>query len=167
MKAKVVIPREQANRDADDAVAYYLSEVDEAVAIGFVDALERAYGHISRPPGHRLSVLRPCTHSARPARIAADALPAPRVLRRALRPRRCVACAARLAEYSGMDARARTRLKPSGAFLNGKSGCQRRRASIPSDAERGFAGNAVAEKINALIEQRCALTMRGLTAPAI
>ncbi len=50
MKAKPVIPREQANRDVDEAVAYYLSETGEAVAMGFVDALEKAYGHIARHP---------------------------------------------------------------------------------------------------------------------
>ena len=50
MKAKPVIPREQANRDVDEAVAYYLSEAGEAVAMGFVDALEKAYGHIARHP---------------------------------------------------------------------------------------------------------------------
>lgn len=32
--------------------------------------------------------------------------------------------------------------------------------------ERGFAGNALVERINALIEQRCALTIRRLTDPA-
>ena len=50
MKAKPVIPREQANRDVDEAVAYYLSEAGEAVAMGFVDAQEKAYGHIGRHP---------------------------------------------------------------------------------------------------------------------
>ncbi len=50
MKAKAVIPREQANRDVDEAVAYYLSEAGEAVALGFIDALEKAYGHIGRHP---------------------------------------------------------------------------------------------------------------------
>ncbi len=50
MKAKAVIPREQANRDVDDAVAYYLREAGEAVALGFIDALEKAYGHIGRHP---------------------------------------------------------------------------------------------------------------------
>jgi toxin ParE1/3/4 len=44
VKAKPVIPREQANRDVDDAVAYYLTEATEAVALGFIDALEQAYG---------------------------------------------------------------------------------------------------------------------------
>lgn len=51
MKAKAVIPREHANRDVDEAVAYYLSETGEAVALGFIDALEKAYGHIGRHPG--------------------------------------------------------------------------------------------------------------------
>ena len=50
MKAKPVIPREQANRDVDDAIAYYLSEGAEAAALGLIDALEQAYGHISRHP---------------------------------------------------------------------------------------------------------------------
>lgn len=50
MKAKAVIPRERANRDVDEAVAYYLSEAGEAVALGFIDALEKAYGHIGRHP---------------------------------------------------------------------------------------------------------------------
>lgn len=50
MKAKPVIPREQANRDVDDAVAYYLGEATEAVALGFIHALEQAYTHISRHP---------------------------------------------------------------------------------------------------------------------
>ncbi len=50
MKAKAVIPREQANRDVDEAVAHYLSEAGEAVAFGFIDALEKAYTHIGRHP---------------------------------------------------------------------------------------------------------------------
>lgn len=50
MKAKAIIPREQANRDVDDAVACYLSEVSEAVALGFIDALDKAYNHIGRHP---------------------------------------------------------------------------------------------------------------------
>ena len=36
---------------------------------------------------------------------------------------------------------------------------------LQSDPVRRFAGNAVVEQINALIEQRCALTIRTLTAP--
>ena len=50
MKAKAVVPREQANRDVDDAVAYYLSEAGEDAALGFIDALQKAYGHIGRHP---------------------------------------------------------------------------------------------------------------------
>jgi serine/threonine-protein kinase HipA len=37
---------------------------------------------------------------------------------------------------------------------------------LQSDRERGFAGNAVVERINALIERRCALTIRRLTDPS-
>lgn len=48
MKAKEVVPREQANRDVDEAVAHYLNEAGEAVALGFIDALEAAYSHIGR-----------------------------------------------------------------------------------------------------------------------
>ncbi len=49
MKTKPVIPREQANRDVAEAVTYYcLSEAGESVALGFIDALEKAYRHIGR-----------------------------------------------------------------------------------------------------------------------
>lgn len=50
MKAKPVFPREQANRDVDDIVDHYLSEATEHVALGFIDALEQGYTHISRHP---------------------------------------------------------------------------------------------------------------------
>lgn len=50
MKAKPVIPRELANRDADEAVAYYLSEGADEAALGFIAALERAYFRIGRHP---------------------------------------------------------------------------------------------------------------------
>lgn len=50
MRAKAVIPHEQANRDVDEAVAHYLNEASEAVALGFIDALEKAYAHIGRHP---------------------------------------------------------------------------------------------------------------------
>ncbi len=50
MKHKPIVPREQAHRDVDDAVVYYLSEATEAVALGFIDALEQAYTHIGRHP---------------------------------------------------------------------------------------------------------------------
>lgn len=50
MRAKAVVPREQANRDVDEAIAYYLNEASEATALGFIDALEQAYAHIGRHP---------------------------------------------------------------------------------------------------------------------
>lgn len=50
MTAKPVVPREQANRDIDDAVAYYLSEGAASAAFGLINALEQAYLHISRHP---------------------------------------------------------------------------------------------------------------------
>ena len=51
MKAKTVVPREQADQDVDEALAYYLGEGAEAAALGFIDALEHAYTHIGRHPG--------------------------------------------------------------------------------------------------------------------
>lgn len=51
MKVKPVVPREQANQDVDDAVAYYLAEAATSVAFDFIDELEQAYTHIGRYPG--------------------------------------------------------------------------------------------------------------------
>jgi len=51
VKLKPVVPREQANQDVDDAVAYYLEEGAASVALDFIDALEQAYTHIGRHPG--------------------------------------------------------------------------------------------------------------------
>ena len=48
--AKPVVARELANRDIDDAIAYYLSEGAEQAALGFIGSLEQAYAHISRHP---------------------------------------------------------------------------------------------------------------------
>jgi toxin ParE1/3/4 len=50
VRAKPVVPREQACRDVDEAISYYLAEASESVALGFVDALEQAYAHIGRHP---------------------------------------------------------------------------------------------------------------------
>lgn len=50
MKIKPVAPRRQANRDIDDAIAYYLHEDAGQAALAFIDALQRAYAHISRHP---------------------------------------------------------------------------------------------------------------------
>jgi toxin ParE1/3/4 len=51
MRAKPVLARELARRDIDGAVAHYLAEASEKVALGFIDALEQAYMHIGRHPG--------------------------------------------------------------------------------------------------------------------
>ncbi|MBK7251224.1 MAG: type II toxin-antitoxin system RelE/ParE family toxin [Gammaproteobacteria bacterium] len=50
MRAKPVVPREQANQDVEDALAYYMAKDAEAAALGFIDALEQAYAHIGRHP---------------------------------------------------------------------------------------------------------------------
>ena len=50
MKAKAVVPREQARRDVEEAVAHYLTEDAGSAALGFIDALEKAYSHIGRHP---------------------------------------------------------------------------------------------------------------------
>jgi len=49
--SKAVVPRELAKQDADEAIDYYLSENAPEAALGFIDALERAYSQISRHPG--------------------------------------------------------------------------------------------------------------------
>ena len=58
MKNKHIIPREQANRDVDDAVAYYLNEAAESVALGFIDALEQAIADIEKEVGLGLEPFR-------------------------------------------------------------------------------------------------------------
>ncbi len=50
MKAKPVVPREQAQQDVEDALTYYMAEDAEAAALGIIDALEQAYAHIGRHP---------------------------------------------------------------------------------------------------------------------
>jgi toxin ParE1/3/4 len=50
VKRKPIVPREQANRDVDDAITDYLNEATEAVSLGFIDALEQAYTHIGLHP---------------------------------------------------------------------------------------------------------------------
>ena len=51
MRAKRVVPRVLAQRDIEAAVAHYLAEAGGAVALGFIDAVERAFGRIGRSPG--------------------------------------------------------------------------------------------------------------------
>jgi toxin ParE1/3/4 len=50
MKLRPVVPRAQAQRDIEDAIAYYLAEGSEQAAMGFVDAIEQALAHIGRHP---------------------------------------------------------------------------------------------------------------------
>lgn len=50
MKVKPVVPRSQAARDVDEVIAYYLEQRAVDAALGFVDALEKAYDHIGRHP---------------------------------------------------------------------------------------------------------------------
>lgn len=50
MKSKPILPRERARRDVDEAIDYYLAERAPRLALGFIDALERAYSHIARHP---------------------------------------------------------------------------------------------------------------------
>jgi len=48
MKAKPVVAREQASRDVDEALTYDLAEGSPKAAMGFIDALEKAYTDIGR-----------------------------------------------------------------------------------------------------------------------
>ncbi|MGH6661520.1 MAG: type II toxin-antitoxin system RelE/ParE family toxin [Rhodospirillales bacterium] len=50
MSPKRIIPRQRANRDIDEAVDYYLRDAGEKAALGFINALDRAYRHIARHP---------------------------------------------------------------------------------------------------------------------
>ena len=50
MKAKPVVPREQARQDVEDALRYHMAEDAEAAALGVIDALEQAYAYIGRHP---------------------------------------------------------------------------------------------------------------------
>jgi toxin ParE1/3/4 len=50
VKNKPVIPRERAVRDVEEILDYYLDEDAEQAAMGFIDALERAYVHIGEHP---------------------------------------------------------------------------------------------------------------------
>ena len=50
MKVKPIVPRELANHDVNEIIAYYLGESAEQAAYGFIDALEEAYTHIGRHP---------------------------------------------------------------------------------------------------------------------
>ncbi|KAF0864196.1 type II toxin-antitoxin system RelE/ParE family toxin [Pseudomonas sp. LD120] len=55
MKAKPVIPRALASQDVEGAINYYLDQQAEQAALGFIDALEKAYVHIGRHPASGMS----------------------------------------------------------------------------------------------------------------
>ena len=50
MNTKPLVPRELAERDVQQALDWYLLEAGAQVALGFIDALEQAYGHIALYP---------------------------------------------------------------------------------------------------------------------
>ncbi len=50
MTAKPLVPRERANRDVREAVAWYLDKGGPEVALGFIDAVEQAFRLVSRSP---------------------------------------------------------------------------------------------------------------------
>jgi len=50
LKARPVVPRELANRDVNEAVAFYVREASDDAAFGYIEALEQAFAHISRAP---------------------------------------------------------------------------------------------------------------------
>jgi toxin ParE1/3/4 len=63
VKVKALVQRTLALGDVDQAITHYLEQDAEAAALGFVDALERAYAHISKHPAtgspryaHELSI---------------------------------------------------------------------------------------------------------------
>lgn len=45
-----MVLRQLAQQDVDEAIAYYLHESGQAVALGFVDSLEHALHHIANHP---------------------------------------------------------------------------------------------------------------------
>lgn len=50
MKVKPVVPREQAERDADEAIAHYVEEGGTDLALRFIDALETATLYVGTHP---------------------------------------------------------------------------------------------------------------------
>ena len=50
MKVKPLVPRRQADDDADSAADFYLQEAGGEVALAFVHSIEHAYVQISRLP---------------------------------------------------------------------------------------------------------------------
>ena len=50
MTPRPVAPRTLANRDIDEAIAYYLGEESPSAALAFIDALEQAFARIGVHP---------------------------------------------------------------------------------------------------------------------
>ena len=50
MSGKPVVLRDRADRDIGETVAHYLAKAGEPAALGFVDALQRAFRHLARLP---------------------------------------------------------------------------------------------------------------------
>lgn len=50
MRPKPVVPSSVANRDVDEAIGYYVGQGCLESAIGFIDALEKAYQALGRHP---------------------------------------------------------------------------------------------------------------------
>ncbi len=51
MTPRQVVLRARARKDVEEAVAHYRDHAGAAVAIGLIDALEEAFGHIAANPG--------------------------------------------------------------------------------------------------------------------
>jgi toxin ParE1/3/4 len=51
VSAKPVVPREAAHQDVESVLDHYLQEASPAVALKFIDQLEKAYVHLARHPG--------------------------------------------------------------------------------------------------------------------
>jgi toxin ParE1/3/4 len=50
VKSKAIVPRELAERDVQEAIAYYFAEGGAELALRFIDALEAAYTSLSANP---------------------------------------------------------------------------------------------------------------------
>ena len=50
MTRKRVVPREEAERDINEAIAHYRTEGGAPTALGFIDALEAAFDHLGAHP---------------------------------------------------------------------------------------------------------------------
>ncbi len=50
MNAKPLVLRDRAQKDIESAIDFYLRDAGEKIALAFIDALESAYGTISKQP---------------------------------------------------------------------------------------------------------------------